>query len=101
MSVNFEFFLACNLKEDTPKQVMDILAYLVSMDANSFEPPPSMPDILPDHFFFSMDMWSWVFANKDAFAGDGFTKLAPAHFEDQYDLTVRVKVRKEYSLIAA
>ena len=101
MAEYYELMLACYLKEDVPKHVVDVLRYLLSIDNSSFEPEPETPDVLPDHFFFSMEGWNLVLAGRDPFPGEGIAKLAFADSINAYEFTVRVTVRKGLYLITS
>ncbi len=102
MSVLYELFLACELKEDIPKQVIDVIAYLLSIDKRSFEPDPPLPYPIPDHFFFTLDRWTLVLAEKaPAFAGEGLGKLTFAESKNTYALTIRAEIRNGIELLAS
>jgi hypothetical protein len=55
MSVDTEFVLACNLKDDVPEEVMYLLRFLCEGEAAVPEPPD-----LPAHPFFQRECWKRV-----------------------------------------
>ena len=50
MSLHFDFAIACDLKPDTPQQVIKTLAYMTRTEDYPFDSPP-------DHPFFEGDEW--------------------------------------------
>lgn len=53
MSFHFEFALACDLKPDTPRHVLDTLQYMTRSD--EYEYPYEKA---PDHLFFEGHDWT-------------------------------------------
>jgi hypothetical protein len=43
MSVHYEFATACDLKPDTPQQIIDTLAYMARTHDYEFHNPPAHP----------------------------------------------------------
>lgn len=88
MSFWYDFSLACNLKPDTPQQVIDTLAYMTRTAAYVFDDPP-------DHPYFQSENWRTVLQGEGApssFAGDFrcfFRSTIVTHFPEAYISSIR------------
>jgi len=57
MSLHFDFAIACDLKPDTPQQILDTLSYMTRVEEYAFSSPPSHP-------FFEGDSWRDILLAK-------------------------------------
>lgn len=57
MSVDTEFVLACNLKDDVPEEVLYLLRFLCG---GPQRPPRPTDEDLPAHPFFRTERWEEV-----------------------------------------
>jgi enamine deaminase RidA (YjgF/YER057c/UK114 family) len=73
MSTHFDLFIACDLKLDTPQQVIDTLKYMTRSEDYTFENPPSHP-------FFEYEGWeNRLTGNMYRFPGESFATLRSAY----------------------
>ncbi|MCQ3932745.1 MAG: hypothetical protein DPW16_20035 [Chloroflexi bacterium] len=65
MSQTFDLALACDLKPDTPQQVLDTLHYMIRKENYEFHNPPNHP------FFAEPSYWkSWFTYSINLFPGE-------------------------------
>jgi len=57
MSLHFDFAIACDLKPDTPQQILDTLSYMTRAEEYAFSSPPNHP-------FFEGDSWRDILRAK-------------------------------------
>ncbi len=86
MGMYTELVFACELKKDTPKEVIDILEYMVGN--------PRKDPIIPAHELFSTSRWEWMFkSNSYYFDGDTHSTLRFDDMSKAYVLTVRCNLK--------
>jgi hypothetical protein len=95
-----ELVLTCNLKEDCPQQVIDILNYMLQTEKSSTHDTDN-PNA-PDHYFFEInnDEWKWFLNDTYYFPGEPFAKLT--HVQSGfYQLTLRTMIKYGDEMVAA
>lgn len=86
MGMYTEFVGAIELKKDTPKEVIDILEFMV----NDKEEPKK----LPNDELFKCDRWKWMLrCDNYSFVGITNTMLVRDEFNDSYYLTIRCSLK--------
>jgi hypothetical protein len=91
MGAYYELVLACDLKQDIPQQVIDILSYICDALASG-ERSESL--VKPDHWFFKQANWSEITGVDTMYLpGDIFAQLTWAEFNQFYRFTIRTTVK--------
>ena len=94
-----ELVLTCNLKEDCPQQVVDLLNYMFQVD-KSITHETNNPEA-PDHEFFRIneDEWKWFLEDTYYFPGEIFAKLTHDQF-GFYKCTLRTMLKYGDEMVA-
>jgi hypothetical protein len=94
MSIHYDFALACDLKPDTPQQVLDTLAYMTRSADYPFHDPPAHPLFgAQDIDGEAVEDWRIMLHERESrFPGEAGSRLRPAyrytqHGVDQYRYT--------------
>lgn len=84
-----ELVLGVDLVRDTPKEVIDILEFMIS---GEFEDPKP---IVPDHPLFKTDRWRTMLQSDSYYFGEFGNSLidAPRFKEDVYKLSIRSNLK--------
>jgi hypothetical protein len=96
----YELVVACDLRNDVPQQVVDILNYLISPPFNEKTREPE-PFLTPEHQFFTRYQWhTLLLIDCYYFPGDPFGSLTLDEYAKFYKFTARAKHRY-HDLIAS
>jgi hypothetical protein len=96
-----ELVLTCNLKEDCPQPVIEILNYIFQTE-KPITDNENIPEV-PDHEFFRIndDEWKWFCVDDTYYLpGEPFAKLTHDQF-GFYKLTLRTMSKYGDELVAA
>lgn len=89
MGMYTEFVLGVDLVRETPKEVIDILDFMITNDLDDNEP------ILPDHPLFNTERWRYMLQSDSYYFGGFSNSLidAPRFIEDVYKLSIRSNLK--------
>ena len=93
-----ELVLACNLKQDVPQQILDLLKYIIeppyNFETQTFEPIPT-----PEHAFFHYEDWQTILLDDTYyFPGERFASFV-LDKQNFYKFTTRTMVRRGDEII--
>ena len=76
MGMYTELIFGCSLKKDTPREIIQVLQYMV--DKSEFKDTSQIK--VPDHEFFKTSRWQWLFHGSSYYFG-----VNEPHSEIWYD----------------
>ncbi len=103
MGFHQELVLACDLKEDCPQEIIDILNYIfhpehLVIDKKDDTNAPKIPQ--HDFFQFNDNEWKWFYNDSYAFSGEAFARLTYDNY-GYYKLTLRTMLKYGSDIVAA